>query len=49
MSSEKTIGLWPLFTIYGCIVKNLTGLASGGNGFFSCISGSLGKMGEDGI
>ncbi|EET45520.1 hypothetical protein NEISICOT_00738 [Neisseria sicca ATCC 29256] len=49
MSSEKTVGLWPLFTIYGCIVKKFNRLGKWGKRIFSCISGSLGKMREDGI
>jgi hypothetical protein len=48
MSSEKTVGLWPLFTIYGCIVKKFNRLGKWEKRIFSCISGSLVKIREYG-
>ena len=43
MSSEKTVGLWPLFTIYGCIVKKFNRLGKWETDL-SCVSGSSGNF-----
>ncbi len=43
MSSEKTVGLWPLFTIYGCIVKKFNRLGKWETDL-SCVLGSSGNF-----
>ena len=43
MSSEKTVGLWPLFTIYGCIVKKFNRLGKRKTDL-SCVSDGSGNL-----